>query len=69
MADPIREFLVSLREDPRFFEVMKYVGTHRPSVPDYIPGKTSGEDMQYASAKRQGFDLAVQLLTGVTDGQ
>jgi hypothetical protein len=58
-----------LREHPYFQQLIVEMKERCPIVPDYDPeDEKSGERMKALSLKRQGFLLALTLLTGDTHG-
>jgi len=65
-----KEFLTVLREHECFATAIKFVESHRPVVPRYSPGGTKEEEEQiirkikHETARQDGFDLALRLLTG-----
>ena len=66
-----KALIAHYREDPNFRQMMKEMGTQRPVIPTWKPQDTRDEneklieDIKYASALQQGWDLLFQTLYGV----
>jgi hypothetical protein len=66
----MKELLTQLREQPEFRQIMDGIKEGRPIVPEYQPCKTMDETaflvekIKFESARRTGWDLLYQALTG-----
>lgn len=70
MTDNGKTWLVELRNDPKFRQVLKEFKEHRPVIPVYEPQSTSEatqellERIKFETGVQKGFDLIYLLLTG-----
>jgi hypothetical protein len=63
-----KDKLLVLKEHPYYEQLIEELKTRIPIVPDYDPEDIySGEKMKALSMKRQGFLLAITIMTGVVN--
>ena len=70
MTPDAKRWLVEIKNDPKFKQVMKEFKELRPVVPKYKPQQSMEssaelyERIKYESARQDGFDLIFLYLTG-----
>jgi hypothetical protein len=70
MNEHTKLFLAQTREHPLFKDLINEINKQRPVIPTYQPGQSQEETysllerIKFESGRKEGFDLALLLLTG-----